>query len=144
MDESLGAERPHKLYTVEEADGLLPTIIPIIEQLQQLHRSLLQTGQALQELTAKLSGGNGHSPSSLKDQLHQLSRHQMQLVEAFQSSLHQLEELDCFLKDLQMGLVDFYSQRGGETVFLCWKLGEPRVRYWHPLDTGYAGRQPLE
>jgi hypothetical protein len=144
MPEDAGFERPHKLLTVEEANALLPVDIPILQQLQHLHASLLETSQKLHELAGKLSGGNGHSPAPIKDQLQQLSRHQLQLVEAFQSSVRRLEELGCELKDLGIGLVDFYSLREGETVLLCWKLGEDRIRHWHPLDAGYAGRQPLD
>ena len=47
------------------------------------------------------------------------------------------------LKDPRLGLVDFPSERDGRTVLLCWRLGEPEVQYWHELDSGYAGRQPL-
>jgi hypothetical protein len=65
-------------------------------------------------------------------------------VEAFQSALAQLQEVGGALKDLDLGLVDFYGLRGGEVVFLCWKLGEERVRFWHTLDSGYAARQPLD
>jgi hypothetical protein len=73
-----------------------------------------------------------------------LTRHQLQLLEAFESALKQLEDLGVVLKDLTTGLVDFHSLRGEELILLCWKLGEPRVQFWHTLDAGYAGRQPLE
>ena len=48
------------------------------------------------------------------------------------------------VKDLDMGLVDFPSQMEGREVYLCWKLGEERITWWHELDAGYASRQPLE
>ena len=48
------------------------------------------------------------------------------------------------VKDPAIGLIDFHAQRGAEVVFLCYKLGEPEVAYWHPLDDGYRGRKPLE
>ena len=48
------------------------------------------------------------------------------------------------VKDPALGLIDFHAQRGAEVVFLCYKLGEPEVAYWHPLDDGYRGRKPLE
>lgn len=55
----------------------------------------------------------------------------------------ELEEIGCELKDFEMGLVDFPSRRDGREVFLCWKLGEPAVSYWHEMKAGYAGRHPL-
>ena len=48
------------------------------------------------------------------------------------------------MKDLEMGLVDFPSLRGGQEIYLCWKLGEERIQYWHGLTEGYAGRKPLD
>jgi hypothetical protein len=48
------------------------------------------------------------------------------------------------VKDLETGLVDFYAERDGESVFLCWQFGEPSVAYWHPIEGGFAARQPIE
>jgi hypothetical protein len=52
--------------------------------------------------------------------------------------------LGCLVKDVEQGLVDFYSMLDGEAVFLCWQFGEPGVTHWHPVDEGFAGRQPIE
>ena len=136
--------KPPKTFTVAEANALLPTVKPLIEQLHGLQRSILQTNHRLDELMQKLSGGNGYPIQSLKQEIESLTKHQLQLVEGFQSAINQLEELGCLLKDLNMGLIDFYGLRDGEPVFLCWKLGEERIRFWHTLEEGYAGRQPLE
>jgi hypothetical protein len=57
--------------------------------------------------------------------------------------LEWLHDRDIELKDLQMGLIDFYHEREGRIVYLCWRLGEPEVLFWHDLDTGFAGRQLL-
>ena len=55
-----------------------------------------------------------------------------------------VRELGVEVKDVAMGLVDFYAQRDGDIVYLCWQRGEPRVGHWHPLEGGFAGRRPLE
>ena len=136
--------QPPRTFTLAEANALLPRIIPVIEQLQGLHRSLASTNQRLDELIGKLSQGNGYPITSVKDQIQQMTKHQLQLIEAFQSALKTLEDLGCELKDLARGLIDFYTLRDGELTYLCWKLGEDRIRFWHTLDAGYAGRQPLE
>jgi hypothetical protein len=57
--------------------------------------------------------------------------------------VQELEALGCELKDIDQGLVDFRSVMGEEEVYLCWKLGEPSIGWWHSLETGFAGRQPL-
>ena len=59
-------------------------------------------------------------------------------------ALTRLQELDIQLKDLQQGLVDFHHERDGRTVYLCWKLGEDRIRYYHRQDEGFAGRKPID
>ena len=135
---------PQKVFTASEANALLPAVIPLVEQLQSIQRSLVQTNQELTEATSKLSQGNGYPLRSLKEQIQKLTKHQLQLVDAFQSVLDQLEALGCLLKDLHTGLLDFYALRDEALICLCWKLGEDRIRFWHTLDGGYAGRQPLE
>lgn len=136
-------ERPPKTFTVEEANALLPKVKPLIEQLQGLQLSITKTSQQLDELVAKVSAGNGYPIESLKQEIEQLTAHQLQLIEGFQSAFQQLEDLGCWLKDLNVGLIDFSGLRGGELILLCWKLGEDRIRFWHTLEDGYAGRQPL-
>ena len=135
--------QPPKTFTVSEAHTLLPTVGPLIEQLQALQRSIVQTNHQLDDAVGKLAQGNGYPIQAIKTSIRDLTTHQLQLIEAFQSVLQQLEGLGCLLKDLTMGLVDFYSVRDGEPIFLCWKLGEDRIRFWHALESGYAARQPL-
>ena len=139
-----GGDLPPKTLTVDEANALLPHVIPLIEQLQGIQRSIVKTNQQLDELAGKLFTGNGYPLRAIREQLESLTKHQLQLVEAFQSALDQIEELGCLLKDLATGLVDFYGLRDGELIFLCWKMGEARIRFWHTIEGGYAGRQPLE
>ena len=140
------AEAPEspKTFTVSQANALLHRVQPLLEQLQGLQRSIVRTNQQLSELTAKVTAGNGYPLKALRQQIDDLTRHQLQLLEGFQSALQQFEDLGCLLKDLSMGLVDFYGTLRGEPVFLCWKQGEDRIRFWHAVDGGYAGRQPLE
>jgi len=60
-----------------------------------------------------------------------------------EKEIKRLEELGCILKDMSMGLVDFPAVRLGSRVWLCWKLGEEKVQYWHTRDEGYSGRKPI-
>jgi hypothetical protein len=60
------------------------------------------------------------------------------------AAVERINEMGCLVKDLEQGLVDFYSLRDDEPVFLCWQFGEPAVSHWHPLDEGFASRQPIE
>ena len=131
------------LFTIQEANALLQEIEPLIRQLQGLQESLIKNHQELNDTVAKISAGNGYPIKELRGKLAELTKHQLHLIEAFQSVLQQIEDLGVILKDLSIGLIDFYSEQDGETVFLCWKLGEPRIAFWHGLEEGYTGRKPL-
>jgi len=129
---------------LKEANRLLPKVIPLVQQLQGLHQSILKTSTHIQECSQKLAQGNGYPIQELRKQIEEFTQHQLNLLQAFQSAYQQLEALGAMLKDLSLGLVDFYTLREGEPVFLCWKLGEDKVQFWHRLEDGFAGRQPLE
>ena len=135
---------PSKTFTLAEANALLPTVKPLVEQLQTLHQSILRANQQLSELTQKVSAGNGYPIQALTQEIRRLTDDHLRLVERFESALQQLEALGCMLKDLTIGLLDFYGLRDGQTILLCWKLGEERIRFWHTLEEGYPGRQPLD
>jgi hypothetical protein len=65
------------------------------------------------------------------------------LMEGLQEDVARIEQTGCVIKDLDTGLVDFPSMVADEQVYLCWKLGEERIGYWHRMDEGFAGRKPL-
>ena len=63
--------------------------------------------------------------------------------EKMEDCVEELETIGCQLKDFEMGLVDFPSERDGEPILLCWRLGEEEVSFWHSLEGGFGGRRPL-
>ncbi len=65
-------------------------------------------------------------------------------MERLEKEIQKLEELGCVLKDMNTGLIDFPAVRLGTRVWLCWKLDEPSVSFWHGLNDGYAGRKPVD
>lgn len=118
MPSSLESEP--RILTLAEANAALPKVRQLLEQLQ---RTMVEGEQQRQ-----LAGGNGHSRAAL--------------VEA---TFKQLSACGAMLKDLESGLVDFYGERAGERILLCWQLGEElQIRYWHTLEGGFAGRQPVD
>ena len=109
-----------KILTLVEANARLPQVIQVVEHLRQLQQA---------------AGGNGHSQSSLKEQL----------ITEVRAALLKLDAFGALLKDPKAGLVDFYGQRAGELILLCWRLGEEeRIGFWHTLEGGFAGRQPVD
>ena len=136
-------EQPPALFTVEEANRLLEQALPLVQRLQRLHASILQTTQQLDDDVQKLSVGNGYPIQQLHQHVEELTASHAKLLEEFQTAVQQLEALGCVLKDVSIGLIDFYSLREGEVVCLCWRLGEERIGFWHRPEDGFAGRQPL-
>jgi len=67
-----------------------------------------------------------------------------QLAEMLKAALKRILQTGCLIKDLDIGLLDFPAVIDNEDVYLCWKLGEDRIRYYHRQDEGFAGRKPLD
>ena len=130
-----------RLFTRAEAESLLPTLAPLLEELRALRQQSLQHDAELQQLHWK-ARGNGHD--GLDEALTAVQRRREAVVSALGERVDRIRALGVQVKDLDAGLVDFPARREQRVVLLCWKLGEPRIGWWHELETGFAGRQPLE
>ena len=122
-----------KLFTVEEANALLPKLHELLDDLA-LHRDALRAKAPHLEPILRAAGANGGGRVGSEYG-----------VEAYNLylAIGRIRELGVLLKDLDMGLLDFPHERDGRVVFLCWHPPEERVGYWHEIEAGYAGRQPL-
>jgi hypothetical protein len=124
-----------KLFTVDEANSLLPSVRPIVKSIQKSHRRLItfQTAAKQAAQGAETGGGGMTNGPRYAALLLDLSSH-----------AGQLESLGIQLKDYQQGLIDFPSMRDGRVVLLCWKADEgDKLEWWHDVEAGFAGRQPL-
>ncbi len=129
-----------ELFTRARAEALLPQLEASLRELQALHTELAECERELNETQTRITS-NGHLPlddlASLPDQVADLSR---RLTERARD----VAESGVIIKDLDMGLLDFPALREGREVYLCWRLGEERIGWWHEVDAGRSGRQPLE
>jgi len=124
-----------KLFSIEEANALLPTVRQTVRSLQRSHRSLRSFNAEAKRAAEGAEFGGGGTPRG--------PQYARLLVEL---SIHasKLEELGVQIKDYQQGLIDFPSMREGRVVLLCWKADEgDQIEWWHDVETGFAGRQPL-
>ena len=137
-------EKGPKVFTVGEANQLIPQVQQIFRRLQNVQQEVhqLETEKAIEELSWLREDGTV-SPEA-KAQVAQLEKKLESKAKAFEGEMEQLNGLGAQLKSLEEGLVDFFAERGGELVLLCWKDGEDQIRYWHDLESGFAGRRPLE
>jgi hypothetical protein len=128
------------LFTRDEAEALLPQLRDEVLEMQRCKRAVdaLRPGLAR---AAESASGNGHVKN--EDELGAKRRQAEALVDEINTRLARINAMGVELKDVEQGLLDFPSEREGRTVYLCWKMGEERIEWWHELDTGFAGRQPL-
>lgn len=117
-------------YTVEDADELLGTLVPLLEGLRDAHLAMDERHDAVMNSVPTNGGGQVH-------------KEYMDAMRVAERARETLEELAIVLRDPMTGLIDFPAERDGEEVFLCWRLGEERVAWWHSIDSGFAGREPL-
>lgn len=129
-----------RYFTREEAEALLPRISVVLRTIQEGRQHLRGLSQELEALHRRAMG-NGHH---LHGRIMRLQEEVETLGQVLGNAVDELDTFGCELKDPDLGLIDFLSLRDGREVYLCWLLGEERIDYWHDLDTGFAGRQPLE
>jgi hypothetical protein len=124
-----------KIFTLQEANALLPDVKIILAKIQRAHRKLSRyRGEARKASEAADQGGGGIQDGVAYATI--LTELTLQLAE--------LEGLGVQLKDFERGLIDFPSLREGRVVLLCWQMGEgDELEWWHDVDAGFSGRTPL-
>lgn len=127
-----------QLFSVEEANALLPSLEPRLVELKQAKEALDEARVALDGMAPAMRG-NGHGAAATE-----YERRITELIMILSLGIRQINALGVEIKDLNLGLIDFPHRRGDRIVYLCWRLGEGLLAYWHELDAGYGGRQPLE
>ena len=124
-----------KLFTIEEANRLLPSVRGILLRLSAAHNviSAMRGDAKLAASGAEQGGGGMAGGTGYVRALTTLSR-----------KSQELDHLGVQIKDYERGLIDFPTMRDGRVVLLCWQLGEnEELTWWHDVDAGFAGRQPL-
>ena len=124
-----------KLFTVEDANALLPTVRGIVRRVQRSYaRVSAMQEQARQAAAGAAHGGGGMEGGSVY----------VLALSGLAEAAGELEALGVQLKDYERGLIDFPTMREGRVVLLCWQMGEgDELEWWHDLESGFAGRQPL-
>lgn len=120
-------------FTVDEANGLLPILRPLLGEMLQARQRVVDAQPELWPILEKAIGNGGSKKAGavLAD------------FEVIQRNVKAIQAMGIEIKDVNVGLVDFPAERDGREVYLCWRFDEPLVAHWHELDAGFAGRQPL-
>ncbi|MBI3913224.1 MAG: DUF2203 domain-containing protein [Chloroflexi bacterium] len=122
-----------KTFTLDQANALVPELEKLLEEMAHVRNELLAIGPSIEAVLTAADGNGGSKKAS----------EYVLLMQRLNACTSTFQEWGCELKDLDSGLVDFPHDREGQIVYLCWKRGESRIEYWHDLESGFSGRQPL-
>jgi len=124
---------PH-YFTLQEANETLKEIRPLMEEVQRIRRKILQNQPEAWPAMERSAGNGGNRALS----------NMVQDFEKFDALIHRIQELAVLIKDINLGLLDFPALKDGREVYLCWQYGEGEIAFWHEVEAGVAGRQPIE
>ncbi len=129
-----------KLFSPDRANALIPKLTPLVEELLAKRRdlaiTLLESDPALRRTppsASRLAGVRSPFPPP------RFGERKSEIVRL----IHRIESFGCIVKDIDLGLLDFPSSSEGEPIYLCWRIGERRIQYWHHADEGFSERKEL-
>jgi hypothetical protein len=127
-------------FTADEANAALVVVRPLVEEMVARRQEHLGALEQQEEIERKIRGNGGGMPPA---ELAQAAARVDAVARRLARIVDEIGEHGAEVKDLDEGLIDFPALREGETVLLCWKLGEGEIRYWHRVEDGFAGRREL-
>ena len=130
MSETEAEEPAERTFTLEQANDLLPWLRDVLPRIREARQIIMAGGERIRR-TAPLNGGG------------EFSKEYWDALSSLRRDLEDVSRRGIILRDAETGLIDFPSELEGESILLCWRLGEERVGYWHGQQSGFAGRQPL-
>ncbi len=134
-----------RFFTIEEANALVPSLEIEFGRIARIRAELAPLIRSLggAEAAVEVLEDEGARPRGRESDAERLRV----LAAEITSAIERVNGLGCLVKDIELGLVDFYAlqdgDQDGEPVFLCWQFGEPGVSHWHALDEGYSARKPI-
>lgn len=128
-----------RIFTLEEAERTLPLLRRILTDLRAEYRIWQDAGADYELLTAGARADRGES-----EELLAARRAMTDSADRISGYLDEIAAIGCLFKGFDAGLVDYYSLREDRLVFLCWRVDEDHITHWHDVESGYAGRQPVD
>jgi len=123
-----------RIFTLAEAQSLLPRLRSLLTEIGKEWSRVRELNPDVQKARDN-APFDGHSRSGVQ---------YVESVSQLMFWIHQIKDMGVLLKDADRGLCDFPYMREGRVVYLCWQLGEDQIEYWHDIETGFAGREPLD
>ena len=122
-----------RYFTLPEANEVLNSIRPLMDAIQEIRQAILKKQPEAWPAIEKSAGNGGNRALS----------NMVQDFEKLDALVHQIQDLGVLIKDINLGLLDFPALRDGREVYLCWQYGEDEIAFWHEVEAGFVGRQPI-
>jgi hypothetical protein len=123
-----------RYFTLQEANEALNLIRPLMDEVQAIRLKILKNQPEAWPAIEKSAGNGGNRTLS----------NMVQDFEKFDVLIHRIQATDVLIKDINLGLLDFPALKDEREVYLCWQYGEDDIAFWHEIEAGYAGRQPID
>lgn len=131
-----------KVFSLREAERLRTQLEPMLIEAIESRRRLAEFDARLGKLAERIQRSGGMMVAYEEAAKARIERNGAE--EKIREALDRIHSTGCIVKDLEVGLLDFPARIDGEDVYLCWKLGEDRIRFYHRQDEGFAGRKPID
>ena len=135
-------EESSKLFSLTEAERLRVQLEPVLIEAMEARRKMAEQDEKLLALAQRIQVAGGMQVPYEKAAKWRADHNKFE--ESVRDALDRIQSTGCIVKDLEVGLLDFPSRIDNKDVYLCWKLGEDRIRFYHGQDEGFAGRKPLD
>jgi hypothetical protein len=131
-----------KTFTLDEAQSLLPVVESLLKRALEGKQAAEQVQETLSELAARVtaSGGMRVDVGLVAKLRAEMDAHMQRVRE----SIAEIDSIGVQVKDLDSGLLDFPCSLDGQTVLLCWRMGETAIEHWHTVESGFQGRKPVD
>ncbi|MGO8756710.1 MAG: DUF2203 domain-containing protein [Terracidiphilus sp.] len=131
-----------RTFTLDEAQSLLPVLESLLKRAMEGKRSAQSVESGINSLVQRIyfSGGLQVNPADVAKQRAEMEAH----LKRVRESIAEIDAIGVQVKDLESGLLDFPCRVDDQVVLLCWRVGEPAIEYWHTLEAGFQGRQPVD
>jgi hypothetical protein len=122
-----------RYFTLQEANNALAVVRPLMDEIQAIRNEIMSRRPDVWPVVERAAGNGGSQAASRV----------VKEFERLDALVHQVQETGALFKDINLGLLDFPALKDGREVYLCWKYGEGDIVFWHEIEAGYSGRQPI-
>jgi hypothetical protein len=131
-----------KRFTLAEAQSLIPRVGQLLRDAIELKTAYDEAEQEIHTFQQRVMMMGGVAVD--RDSALQSRSRREDAASKLRAAIEEVQEIGCLIKDLDIGLIDFPTTYRGEEVYLCWKLGEPGIEFWHGVEEGFRGRKPID